>query len=191
MSDDEDDTEDGTNGSYWRRWTQRLKHFGGPSMFDNREATEHEIFNALSDLALNHDLSPEEQAFVGGLCKALYGRAPFHHVRVVKAVPGGKIRFAAKIDRSHGSLDMADAIDIAVAGGAKLEAEVQGAADQLNLSRREVFRRLKEIRSQRLKWGEPMANGRHDPTCHMYIPAGFAVDAEGKLVIAPPSSANE
>lgn len=164
-------------------WTPRIEHIHGPSIFDDRETGEFEVLCSLMGIVENHELSPEEQAFVGGLVRALCGKERFHQVIVKKANKDAKIRSGAQIERAYQALDMVDAIDIAVANGEKLEAEVAEWANRSKLSRREVFRQLSEVRAKRLILSKRMVDGSRDPTFLIYIPAGFDVDDDGKLTI--------
>jgi len=161
---------------------QRTKHTKGPSILDARATTQYEIASELFRVVVEHDLSADAQAFMGALLRAFYGREPYHKLVVRPANEGAKIQFAAKVERWHEALEMADKIDIAVASGKKLESEVAEAEAAYSISRREVFRRLAEIRLQRISWLEAMEFEPNDPVFHWYIPKGFQVDHDGKLV---------
>jgi hypothetical protein len=165
----------------------KTRHTRGPSIFDNRDTTLHEIAGAVFDVLLETELPPKAQAFLGALYRSFYGREPYHHLKVMSAAPGVKIKFASRIERAHEALEIADKIDSAVAFGEKLEAEVAAAMAKYDLSRREVFRRLKEIRKERIAWAE-LLDGKRCPTFALYVPKGFDVDCDGKLVIDKDSS---
>lgn len=160
-------------------WWRRTKHFHGESVFDDPETENHQIADRLFDLLRNHDFRAEEQAFLGGLIKSLYGRMPYHRLKVVKPKPGGKIAFAARIERAEQAMAMADIIDMKVADGTKQDAAVLAASVEYGVSEREVFRRLKEMRLERLK------SAQYPSLMHFHLPEGFTVDDEGKLERLP------
>lgn len=164
-----------------RKHLSRTKHVHDPSIFDNANTTDDEIASSLFDLVIDYDLSPEAQSFIGGLFRAFYGASPYHKISVKRASPGGMIARAKRIENAQSALAMADKIDCAVADGVKLDALVLEAEQAYQISDREVFRRLKYIRQQRLIWSQPLPSGKPEPLLKFYIPQGYRVTVDGKL----------
>lgn len=161
----------------------RSRFANSPSLFDNPDVTSDQIADAIWDVLMRTELPEESQAFLGGLFRSFYGRSPYHHCKVHHPPKGSKVQFAARIEVAKETWEMADAIDIAVAQGEKLEAKIAWAEQRYGLSRRQVFRRLKEWRSQRLKW-KAMLVGEYKAASRTYLPDGYNVADDGRLTLA-------
>jgi|GEM_PF-3017373 len=155
----------------------------GRSIFDNPDTTRFNITEALFKLSETYDMSDDDNSFLLGLIRAIYGRSLYHRIQISMPKSGSKVMFAARIGRAHEALMMADEIDIAVANGSKLDAEICEAAAVLKISEREVFRRLSKIREQRKDWAKDIKKYGLSSVGRHYIPRGFGVDREGKLKI--------
>lgn len=75
---------------------------------------------------------------------------------------------------------MADEIDMAVAEGQKLESKIAWAEKAYGLSRRQVFRSLRNFRKQRIEWRD-MFTGEYKAAARTYLPDGFNVTEDGRL----------
>jgi hypothetical protein len=118
-----------------------------------------------------------------GLQRCLLGLHPKFRLNVEHPDEGVTFAPLAKLKRHQLATNIAQAIDVAVARGAKLEAEVQAACDEFGLSRREVFRFLKETRERRKEWPQMAELDGYE--CPWPTPNGYMIDESGRIVPSP------
>lgn len=177
-------TEDGS----WPKYEE----FSGPSLpvmvplddgaFYERTAFKHwDLVVGFGRLASNESSSEAERDLAIAAYMALMGMHPTLKLNVEHPPKNGFFSNHARAIRRLLSFQVADEIDIAVANGLKLESGIRDAEQRYGLSRREVFRMLREIRNYRLEQAEAV---RAMPGTHRdyHWPDGLTIDAKGRFV---------
>lgn len=154
--------------------------------FERTDFREWDILIGLQRCFLDANAHPEAVEFLRALWLGLLGMHPKFRLRLEHPADGATFAPLARVKRHQLATNIAEAIDIAVARGAKLEAEVQAACDEYGLSRREVFRFLKETRERRNRWRQMAELDGIDfrwPT-----PDGLMIDDSGRIVPTSPTT---
>lgn len=129
----------------------RLNQMGGDwdIIFD-----ENELLSWLTNLAHMHYLSDQDLKFFGSLHAAIIGCHPSVRVKIEQIPDDVLPRLRQEWRRESIARAVADHVDQQVAEGVKQESAVQEASERYFVSRREIFRMLREVRALRLKWQE-------------------------------------
>lgn len=130
---------------------QRLNRMGGDwdTAFDSESLQER-----LWGIAETHYLSDDELNFLASITAAISGTHPAIRVKVEEIPDGVTPHRLAEWQREGTARAVADQVDMQVANGVKQESAIQDACSRYGVSRREVFRMLREVRAQRLQWQE-------------------------------------
>lgn len=178
MSTDEPDDESVIEKA--RRRLVPLEWPSDPAFFERTDFTWMDVLEGLQRCFLDEGQHPEAVEFLSALRMAVLGTHPFFRLRFERVPKGKSFAPYAKMKRHLLATNLAEQIDIAVARGAKLEAEIQDACDAYGLSRREVFRFLKETRERRLAKREIDALDGRGTTWP--IPNDLTLDKRGRFV---------
>ena len=153
----------------------------GGGFYDRTDFKLWDVLEGLQSLYLETGQHDEVVDFARALHLSLLGLHP--KFRLVIEHPKEATTFApfAKQQRHLLAWTVADEIDVGVARGRKLESEVEAACAKHEVSRREAFRFLKEVREmrrQRIVWAEMNDWEVGD----WELPEGFGVDRTGRIV---------
>jgi hypothetical protein len=142
---------------------------------------QYDIVSGLQALVMEEDLSDKSYDFVMHIFLAVSGAHPNFRLQLEKPKEGASFKRALTQEKARVSHDLANEIDVFVANGGKQEAAVQSAMATYDLSRREVFRRLKEQREQRKSYLEfALSEGSGEVLGG--IPKGYRISKNGALV---------
>ena len=150
------------------------------TFFDRTDFAQWDILEGLQRCFLDPAQHPEAVEFLRALHLAFMGMHPHFRLVLERAPEGAAFAPYTKVKRHLLATDLTQRIDIAVARGAKLEAEVQAACDETGLSRREVFRFLRETRERRLQWRLMAEMDGYE--CPWPVPDDLMIDDSGRLV---------
>lgn len=153
--------------------------------FERTDFREWDILIGLQRCFLDANAHPEAVEFLRAIWLGMLGLHPKFRLNVEHPHDGATFAPLARVKRHQLATNIAQTIDVAVACGAKLEAEVQAACDEFRLSRREVFRFLRETRERRKQWRQMAEMNGYE--CPWPTPPGYMIDDSGRIV--PASSA--
>jgi hypothetical protein len=166
-----------------KRMALKLEMPSDWAFFDRTDFRAWDILVGLQRCFLDPDADPEAVEFLRAIWLGLLGLHPKFRLNVEHPDEGVTFAPLAKLKRHQLATNIAQAIDVAVARGAKLEAEVQAACDEFGLSRREVFRFLKETRERRKEWPQMAELDGYE--CPWPTPNGYMIDESGRIVPSP------
>lgn len=155
-----------------------------PAFYERTAFEAWDILVGLQTIIIGGYLPDEGQELVRAVRLALLGLHPKFRLNFEKPKGDSTFSQVAKFNRHKLATDISQEIDLAVARGAKLEAEVQDASDRLGISRREIFRMIKETRERRRAWEDIDKINEH-PSRTWPLPDGFTIDPAGKIVPSP------
>lgn len=130
---------------------QRLNILGGGWKVTFDEANFRERLWAIAD---SHNLSDDELKFLASIDAAISGTHPDIRLKVEQVPEGVTPLRLAEWKREGIARAVADHVDMQVASGVKQESAIQDACSRFDVSRREVFRMLREVRALRTQWHE-------------------------------------
>lgn len=180
---DRNDSEIELGAAEKRQWDRIFLVPNTNEIYDAHPLDADSIFRELVNLIIRNEIDDRGVEFLMVLARTFLHRNPTYKLTSERAPEGCTFRFAAKMLAAPLMKDMVDAIDQEVAGGCKLESAVQTAMETYKLSRREVFRCIKEIRNHRLK-ALSSSNKYGFPISAWDWPAGYDIDTRGRLVPA-------
>lgn len=153
----------------------------GSDDYEKTDFKQWDVVEGLQRLAFNMSLCDEEFSFLMALYHASAGVHPKFRIQVEHPKAGSEFARVQRIKAAHEGFEIANEIDVATACGSKQEAAIQEAMEKWQLSRREIFRRLKlcrEIRQGNLELSGDRANALAS------VPAGYDIAQDGTLVPA-------
>lgn len=162
-----------------KNYVLRAHHFRPDDEFFSRTAyLPSELNKRLFELIISHDFSDEEY----DLLQAIYLATERKHRRFILdfvSIPEGQstevLRGAAIHRRIY---EIGDFIDIGVAKGIKQDALIRDATDRWKVSRRDVFRYLKQVR----KWRQELPPESELCDWDSYYGPELKIAPDGKLV---------
>lgn len=177
---EDDETDYGCSKEQAERLGALLQTLSDADFYDRTNYKQWDVLEGLQRCFLQEDAHPEEVEFLRALWLALLGLHPKFRITIEHPTDGSTFAPLAKAQRHQLATEIAQKIDVAVARGAKLEAEVQLVCDGFGFSRREVFRFLKETRERRRQWRDTAEFDGYE--CPWPVPEGLMIDPTGKLV---------
>ena len=177
----EDDPESELSAFEIAQWDRIASVPNTKEFYDAYALDADSVFMELLKIIARNEIDDRGVEFLTILSRTFMHRNPNYKLTSERAPYDGAFRSAAKMLAAPIMKRMVDEIDKEVACGCKLEAAVHAAMERYDLSRREVFRCIKDIRKYRLNvllFSKELGFR----VTEFDWPLGYDVDERGRLV---------
>jgi len=144
--------EEGSDVSYqqMRSMIEQIDQWSqSPENFEQTSFTNQELVLRLRAFLMSHTLDAQSFDLLMAISCAIEGRHPAFQLIIKRPPANGSFQSVMRHELWRSSSKMADEIDIAVANGDKQDSVIEDAITRYDLSRAEIYRRLKQVRTDR------------------------------------------